>query len=57
MLVKRIVAGLEELDGSAKFSEDIWKRDEGGGGITIKASTKTNKGFSILSDAEQKVHN
>lgn len=29
-----IVAKLEEVDGKAKFQEDIWKRPEGGGGRT-----------------------
>ena len=29
-----ITKAIEELDGSAEFNEDIWKRDEGGGGKT-----------------------
>ena len=29
-----ITAGLEKMDGFAKFREDIWKRPEGGGGRT-----------------------
>ncbi|RZK01485.1 MAG: coproporphyrinogen III oxidase, partial [Flavobacterium sp.] len=29
-----IVAGLEKVDGVAKFREDIWERPEGGGGRT-----------------------
>ena len=29
-----ITAKLEEVDGKAKFQEDIWKREEGGGGRT-----------------------
>ena len=29
-----ITTTIEELDGVAKFKEDIWKRDEGGGGKT-----------------------
>lgn len=29
-----ITSKLEEIDGSAKFQEDIWKRPEGGGGRT-----------------------
>ncbi|WP_108802753.1 oxygen-dependent coproporphyrinogen oxidase [Aquimarina sp. Aq107] len=29
-----ITAGIESLDGAAKFKEDIWKRPEGGGGRT-----------------------
>lgn len=31
-LQDRIVAELEELDGAAKFREDAWQRDAGGGG-------------------------
>ena len=33
-LQDRITTAIEELDGVAKFEEDIWKRDEGGGGKT-----------------------
>ena len=33
-LQDRIVAGLEQIDGEAKFQEDIWEREEGGGGRT-----------------------
>ena len=33
-LQDRITAKLEEVDGKAKFQEDIWKRPEGGGGRT-----------------------
>jgi len=29
-----IVAGLEKVDGSAQFQEDLWVREEGGGGRT-----------------------
>src|SRR4051812_30484137 len=29
-----ICKGLELVDGSAKFVEDVWERPEGGGGIT-----------------------
>jgi len=29
-----ITAGLEEIDGQAKFKQDVWKRPEGGGGRT-----------------------
>ena len=29
-----ITKAIEELDEEAKFNEDIWKRDEGGGGKT-----------------------
>jgi len=28
------VAGLEAVDGQAKFREDLWQRPEGGGGRT-----------------------
>ncbi len=31
-LQDRICAGLEHLDGQARFREDLWTRDEGGGG-------------------------
>lgn len=33
-LQNEITSTLEELDGSAKFKEDIWERPEGGGGRT-----------------------
>ena len=33
-LQDQIVAGLEAVDGQAKFREDIWERQEGGGGRT-----------------------
>jgi len=33
-LQDRITTKLEEIDGKAKFQEDIWKRPEGGGGKT-----------------------
>jgi len=33
-LQDQIVAGLEKIDGQAKFKEDIWERPEGGGGRT-----------------------
>ena len=33
-LQNRICTGLEEADGKAKFIEDKWKREEGGGGKT-----------------------
>jgi len=31
-LQNNITQALEEIDGKAKFKEDIWQRDEGGGG-------------------------
>ena len=33
-LQDRICKGLEEIDGSAQFQEDLWERPEGGGGRT-----------------------
>ena len=33
-LQNSITSKLEEVDGAAKFQEDIWKRPEGGGGRT-----------------------
>ena len=41
-----ITTTIEELDGVAKFKEDIWKRDEGGGGKTrvIENGTVFEKG-------------
>ena len=33
-LQDRVCAGLEELDGKARFSEDLWQRTGGGGGRT-----------------------
>jgi len=33
-LQDQITAGLEKVDGEAKFREDLWKRPEGGGGRT-----------------------
>lgn len=33
-LQDQITSKLEEIDGKAKFQEDIWKRNEGGGGRT-----------------------
>ncbi|CAI8335710.1 MAG: Oxygen-dependent coproporphyrinogen-III oxidase [Flavobacterium sp. SCGC AAA160-P02] len=33
-LQNNITSTLEEMDGAAKFEEDIWQREEGGGGIT-----------------------
>ena len=45
-LQDRITSSLEELDGLAKFQEDQWKRDEGGGGRTrvIQSGTIFEKG-------------
>jgi len=33
-LQDKIVAGLEQIDGEATFQEDLWEREEGGGGRT-----------------------
>ena len=33
-LQNQITSKLEEVDGVAKFREDIWERPEGGGGRT-----------------------
>ena len=33
-LQDRICEKLEEIDGSAKFQQDLWERKEGGGGRT-----------------------
>ncbi len=33
-LQDRICAGLEQEDGAAEFKEDVWAREEGGGGIS-----------------------
>src|SRR5690554_1586174 len=33
-LQNQICKGLEDLDGQAKFREDLWERPEGGGGRT-----------------------
>lgn len=44
-LQDNICASLEELDGSAKFQEDLWERPEGGGGRTrIIQGTGIEKG-------------
>ena len=45
-LQDRITTTIEELDGTAIFEEDIWKRDEGGGGKTrvIENGTIFEKG-------------
>lgn len=33
-LQDRICAAVEDADGKARFAEDLWKREEGGGGRT-----------------------
>ncbi|MCO4854399.1 MAG: coproporphyrinogen III oxidase, partial [Flavobacteriaceae bacterium] len=33
-LQDRICKGLEDMDGTARFQEDLWERPEGGGGRT-----------------------
>ena len=41
-----ITSKLEELDGTAKFQQDLWEREEGGGGRTrvIENGTVFEKG-------------
>ena len=53
-LQNRIVLGLEDLDGSAKFVEDIWQREEGGGGITkiLQNGSVFEKGGVNFSEVE-----
>jgi coproporphyrinogen III oxidase len=45
-----ITSKLEEVDGSAKFKEDLWKRKEGGGGRTrvIENGAVFEKGGVII---------
>jgi coproporphyrinogen III oxidase len=40
-LQDQIVAGLEAVDGQAKFKEDLWERPEGGGGRTRNRERKS----------------
>ncbi len=58
-----IVAGLEKVDGQAKFQEDLWVREEGGGGRTRviengavfeKGGVNISKVFGKLPEALQK---
>ena len=45
-LQNNICKGLEQLDGHAKFTEDVWQRESGGGGISrvIQGGTVFEKG-------------
>src|SRR5260370_41050105 len=58
-LQDRICAGLEEIDGSARFREDLWQRSGGGGGRTRilvdggvfeKAGVNFSDGFGQFSE-------
>ncbi len=51
-LQNTITSTLEELDGSAKFKEDLWERPEGGGGRTrvIENGTVFEKGGVNISE-------
>ncbi|KZS38035.1 coproporphyrinogen III oxidase [Aquimarina aggregata] len=53
-LQDRITLKLEEIDGKAKFKEDIWKRPEGGGGRTrvIENGNVFEKGGVNISGVE-----
>lgn len=50
-LQNTICAQLEKADGKARFEEDVWKRKEGGGGITkiIQRGTVLEKGGVLFS--------
>lgn len=41
-LQERLCAGLTEADGAARFQEDSWEREEGGGG---RSRVMTNGGY------------
>ena len=69
-LQDQIVAGLEAVDGYAKFKEDLWERPEGGGGRTRviesgpegsgvfeKGGVNISAVHGILPDAMQKMFN
>ena len=51
-LQNEITSALEEIDGSAKFKEDVWERPEGGGGRTrvIENGTVFEKGGVNISE-------
>ena len=56
-LQDRICSALEQADGSARFHEDRWQRDEGGGGISrvIEGGAIFEKGgvnFSLVHGAK-----
>jgi coproporphyrinogen III oxidase len=55
-LQERICAGLEATDGGARFAEDAWRREEGGGGLSrvLKEGAvfeQAGVGFSDVSGA------
>ncbi|HZK95566.1 MAG TPA: oxygen-dependent coproporphyrinogen oxidase [Prolixibacteraceae bacterium] len=63
-LQDQITAGLEAIDGQARFREDIWERPEGGGGRTRviengavfeKGSVNISAVYGKLSETMQKV--
>ena len=51
-LQNTITSALEEVDGKAKFKEDVWKRPEGGGGRSrvIENGTVFEKGGVNISE-------
>ncbi len=57
LLQDRICAALENEDGKSKFKEDIWKREEGGGGRTriIQDGNVIEKGGVLYSAVHGKV--
>ncbi len=65
-LQNQICKGLEDIDGEAKFKEDIWQRPEGGGGNTRvlenglvfeKAGVNTSAVHGKLPEAMQQLFN
>ena len=56
-LQDQICKGLEDIDGNAKFREDIWERPEGGGGRTrvIENGAVFEKGGVNISDVHGKL--
>jgi coproporphyrinogen III oxidase len=61
-----ICAGLEQVDGKATFAEDVWQREEGGGGRTRviadgnvfeKGGVNTSVVFGALPEAMQRSFN
>ncbi len=56
-LQDRITSTLEEVDGKAKFKEDLWKRPEGGGGRTrvIEHGNVFEKGGVNISEVHGKL--
>ncbi len=56
-LQNQITSGLEEVDGHAKFKEDKWTREEGGGGLTrvIENGAVFEKGGVNISEVHGKL--